>query len=138
MSTIQEQSPTNSVETIRVSWGSDNDGPGSTLDADLLDGKSSEDFLQASADFDVDLMVLPGTYSGLLLNVPTSPQPANPYATVIVIKGTDSDLVSQILVDNDNKMFNRTGSGDPFEWESWGQMGTMTFDAVSAALYITL
>ena len=30
------------VERVRVSWGSDNDGAGSTLDADLLDGLEKE------------------------------------------------------------------------------------------------
>jgi len=30
------------VEKVRVSWGSDNDGEGSLLDADLLDGLEKE------------------------------------------------------------------------------------------------
>ena len=33
---------TENIEKVRNSWGSDNDGTGSTLDADLLDGISSE------------------------------------------------------------------------------------------------
>ncbi len=33
---------TDNVETIRDSWGSDNDGEGSGMDSDLLDGLAKE------------------------------------------------------------------------------------------------
>ena len=122
------------VETVRTSWGSDNDGSGTGMDSDLLDGKSSEVFLERQDESNCNLMTNPGFYSGpSLVNQPNG---AVSTGAVTVTTGLTSTATSQIYVDANNKMFNRFGSGTPVVWGTWYQLGIMNFDGVR--LRITL
>ena len=121
------------VEKVRVSWGSDNDGTGSLLDADLLDSKSSEEFTQLLAETDCNLMLQAGMYSGLLSNVPAG---ANDVGVVVVAKALNETTTSQTYIDFLGKSFYRVGGENPLVWNAWYQLGSMTFDGTTLNILV--
>ena len=122
------------VEIVRTSWGSTNDGEGTGMDSDLLDGKSSEYFLTINTGTDCNAMVDPGFYSGQALT--NNPSGSVSSGSVIVTRGDGTTSGTQTYIDSNTKMYLRYGAGTPVVWQPWNQLGIMTFDGVR--LRITL
>ena len=124
-----------SVVTLEDSWGSNNDGEGSGLDADTLDGISSIGFAKVSAELDINAMITAGMYSGVTSNPPVG---ANPNASITVCRGAGSDTVSQTLVDLNGKVFVRNGTllVEVPTWKNWLQHGAMEFDGSTLTIYL--
>jgi len=124
-----------SVVTLEDSWGSNNDGEGSGLDADTLDGISSIGFAKVSAELDINAMITAGMYSGTTTNTPVG---ANPESSITVCRGTGSNTVSQTLVDLNGKIFVRNGilAAEVPAWKDWLQHGAMEFDGSILTIYL--
>ena len=105
-------------------WHAGNDGAGSGLDADLLDGKDSAGFMQVGyAPANINAFVTAGSYR---LGANSDHQGLLPsgvdYGNLLVQNTPGTDTYTQIVTDyNSNKMYWRSGSNGA-GWQPWTEI----------------
>ena len=102
------------VEKLRVSWGSDNDGSGSGLDADKIDNLDSTDLYQIKYfSGDIDLVNTVGTYN---------PSGATNYpgakSQFMLHVSKNGGFIHQHLI-NDSTQFQRRSTDGGGTWSAW-------------------
>lgn len=98
-------------------WDESNDGAGSGLDADLLDGKHADEFMKTGyCQADLNTMATAGSYSVQTghLNMPSGVDNGN----MLVLRTLTADSFAQIITDyQSNNIYWRSGS--TVGWKAW-------------------
>jgi len=112
-------------------YHSGNDGSGSGLDADTVDGKHATDFpLLDKTTTDLNAAIYPGMYS--YSSWANRPAGSDGSGTALVVANDLNGLMTQIYVGNDNKMYIRSGNNGLYG--GWGQLGIMSFDGTRLSI----
>jgi hypothetical protein len=152
--------PSTGYGSWRTMWDSDNDGAGSGLDADLLDGLQATSFLRSDATdtstgeilfdagFTSDSILLSGTQnfdnisrSGFYNLYNTSTGSTNPppltFGTMIVVGGNKQNNSFGFQMANErlgNGLYIRGMNDSASAWSSWAEVWTSTTDGSGSGL----
>lgn len=116
-------------------WDSGNDGSGSGLDADLLDGLDSDRFLRTFINVSSDLSTFlsPGVVR-ISSNNPGKPSDYYNFSNVLVVRGHDSDTLAQLVFsyDHNGLIAVRSGTDSDIGDKSWRTLACKDDNVASA------
>ena len=116
-------------------WNAGNDGAGSGLDADKLDGKHAESFMVSEGATVLNTLTKAGSYAGTFTDNPVG---SDAVGTVVVLTHSGTGRTSQVFVDSNAKLFTRYSGNIGANWGAWQQYGAMEYDSGTNTLNITL
>ena len=115
-------------------WHSGNDGAGSGLDADLLDGLHASGFMRSAYGGGINFndMTVSGVYR---YDTGTTNGPGDEWGQLLVLKGAGDTVAQMAFCFNDSGLI-RVRSGNPLassgSWGAWRQLARTTDNVASA------